>query len=101
MPLDDGGELATIDGFKKLAEDGRRKAHAPFLFLSLDNQKIAGKPSVLRGMRCDLLNQMKSSPDSRALRGRRGASKPDSLACPNALVRRKHDAQRIQRLLVI
>jgi hypothetical protein len=46
MPLDDSGELATVDGFKKLAEDGRRKAHAPFLFLSLDNQKIAGKPSV-------------------------------------------------------
>jgi hypothetical protein len=30
--LDNGGELATVDGFKKLAEDGRRKAHAPFLF---------------------------------------------------------------------
>jgi hypothetical protein len=44
-PLDDGGELASVDGFKKLAEDGRRKAHAPFLFLSLDNQKITGKPA--------------------------------------------------------
>ena len=37
---DGGGEFPPVEGFKQLGEDGRRVAHAPILFLSLDNQKI-------------------------------------------------------------
>ena len=40
VTIDNRLKGATIDGFNKLAENARRKGHAPFLFLSLDNQKI-------------------------------------------------------------
>ena len=71
--LDDRLEPPAIDGLDELAENGRRKAHAPLSFLSLYNQKIPRNLIKFPGFAGHALRHVESprtlSPDSRGPSG--------------------------------
>src|ERR1019366_847631 len=62
-------ELPAIDGCQQLAENARCIAHAPFLFLSLANQKIDGKAPSYGACACGISIHPTTSPDSPAIKG--------------------------------
>jgi hypothetical protein len=70
VTLDERLELPAIDGCQQLAENARCIAHAPFLFLSLANQKIDGKAPSYGACACGISIHPTTSPDSPARGGR-------------------------------
>src|ERR1039457_570595 len=69
VTLDERLELPAIDGCQQLAENARSIASAPFLFLSLANQKIDGKAPSYGACACGISIHPTTSPDSPALMG--------------------------------
>ncbi len=59
--LDDRLEPPPVEGFDKLAENGRSKAHAPLSFLSLCNQKIPRNLIKFPGFAGHALRHVKSA----------------------------------------